>query len=93
VYGAFDFVGALSEGVHRAQVNDRYRLVFGQFGFQLFNSYPLGFRGLCLFGLGLRRILKAGGSDAGRRRACANQQKERAKHYSPFSETHLVISY
>src|SRR5262245_1237907 len=92
VDGAFDLVGALFEGVYRAQVNDRYRLVFGQFGLQLFNRYPLDLRRLCLVGLGLRRILDAGGSDAGRRRARTDREKERANYNSPFSETHLIIS-
>jgi hypothetical protein len=92
VDGAFDLVGALIEGVYRAKVNDRYRLVFGQFGLQLFSRYPLDLRRLCLVRLGLRWILGAGGSDAGRRRAGADQQKERANYNNPFSETHPIIS-
>src|SRR5215510_10317434 len=93
VDGAFDLVVTLNEGVYRAHVNDRYRLVFSQFGLQLFSSDPIDLRRLCLVGLGLRRVLEAGGPDAGYRRAYNDRQKERADYYSPFSETHLVISY
>src|SRR5262245_43682912 len=93
VDSAFDLVVTLNERVYRAHINDGYRLVFSQFGLQFFNGYPLDLRRLCLVGFGLRRVLDAGGSNAGRRRSYTERQKERANYYRQFSEIHLVISY